>query len=148
MDHPVSDSGVDDDVAAARAAIDAFWSGWERLEPDAVLDTLVPDDTLVFIGTDANEYWQGYRAVVGPFRAMTDAFAEERVVWRPGDPRIEVVGDVAWASGRLHTTVIGLDREAVETDVRATFVLRRADDEWRIAQAHISIAPSSPVAAY
>lgn len=148
MDRPVSDAAVDRDAAGAGAAIDAFWSGWERLDAGAVLGALVPDDTLVFIGTDADEYWHGYQAVVGPVRAMTAAFAEERVAWLPGDPGIEVLGDVAWASGRLHTTVIGLDGQAAEADVRATFVLRRADDGWRIAQAHISVAPPMPVAAY
>jgi ketosteroid isomerase-like protein len=134
--------------AAVRATLHRFWAGWERLDVDAVLATLLADESLTFIGTDAGEYWQGHQAVVGPFRAMASAFVEERVCWFPGDPRVEVSGDLAWASGRLRTVVVRLDGSPTEADVRTTYVLRRVGDGWRIAQAHVSVAPEAPVAAY
>lgn len=136
------------DEAAVRAVLDSFWAGWEHLDADEVLATLVDDAALTFIGTDRDEYWHGHEAVRAPFRAMTEAFAEEHVEWWEGDPRIAVAGAVAWASGRLHTVVVLLDGTTVEDDVRTTFVLRRRDEGWRIVQAHVSVAPAAPVAAY
>ena len=136
------------DETAARAVIDRFWAGWEHLDAAEVLATLSNDDVLTFIGTDRDEYWHGHDAVEGPFRAMTQAFASERVEWWAGDPRIAVSGDIAWASGRLHTIVVLRDGARVEDDVRTTFILRRAIDGWRIVHAHVSVAPAAAVAAY
>lgn len=134
--------------AGIRATLDEFWSGWERLDIEAVLATLIADNSLTFIGTDGDEYWQGYPAVVEPLHAMARAFAEERVAWFHGDPRVDIAGDVAWASGRLRTVVVFRDGSSAETDIRATLVVRRVDKTWRITQAHISVAPVAPVAVY
>jgi ketosteroid isomerase-like protein len=134
--------------SAVRDTLERFWAGWRSLNVDAILATLVRDETLTFIGTDAEEYWQGIDAVAEPFRAMTAAFAEEQVAWDPGDPRIDVAGDIAWASGRLHAAVVLRDGSPAESDLRTTYVLRRLGGQWQIALAHISVAPPAPVAAY
>ncbi len=133
---------------AVAATIERFWDGWRHLDIAAVLSTMAPDDRLTFIGTDRAEYWRGYATLVSVFRAMGDAFIEESVAWSDGDPRINIRGDVAWADGSLAIGVTLADASSIRSDCRATFVLVADRDAWSIVQAHISVAPDNPVAAY
>jgi ketosteroid isomerase-like protein len=61
-------------------------------------------------------------------------------------PHIQVEGDLAWADARLDTSLTA-DGQRVEARMRTSWVLRRAA-RWEIVQAHFSVAPNAPVAAY
>jgi len=140
----VTEGGSERDV---RGAVDAFWRGWTDLDAAEILDTIADRDDTIVIGTDEAEYWRGKRSLVDPFVAMAEAFDEERVAWADGDPAISVVGDVAWAVGRVATTV-RIRRETIESTMRVTLVLVRKDGAWAIVHAHFSVAPAAPIAGY
>ena len=128
-----------------RAVLERFRFGWEALDADAVLDCFANDPQIVVIGTDENEYWRGFDALVGPFRTMVGAFADPVYAW-DGLPQIRVAGDIAWADGRLETTLTA-DGQRLAVTMRTSWVLRRGA-RWEIVQAHFSVAPAAQVAAY
>ncbi len=135
------------DEPSVRAAIDAFWAGWAELDPAAILATIADRPDTILIGTDADEYWRGKMSLEGPFTAMSLAFDEELVVWEPGDPVLSIVGDAAWAVGRLSARVRA-GGEVTTSNMRTTFILVRREAAWSIVHAHFSVTPSAPVAGY
>lgn len=132
-----------EDVAAVLAVLERIREGWERMDGEAVLSCFEPDEGTVVIGTDGSEYWIGYDAFAGPFRAMAGAFTDAAYRWADG-PSVTIQDGVAWSTGRLLGTFATGD-ERVELDMRATHVLRRGGDGWRIVQGHYSVAAADPV---
>jgi hypothetical protein len=137
---------VNDDVDGVLEILDRFRAGWEALDPEMVLGCFERSAATTVVGTDASEYWRGYDALVAPFRAMTAAFDAPRYTWALR-PRVEVAGDSAWADGVLDTTLVTESGE-VRAEMRSTWVLRRVAGDWKIVQAHFSVAPDEPVAGY
>lgn len=133
------------DEDAVVAVLDQFRRGWEALDADAVLACFARDPQIVVIGTDEGEYWRGFDALVEPFRSMVGAFTDPVYDW-PSPPQIHVDGDIAWADGRLDTSLTA-DGERLAVSMRTSWVLRRGV-RWEIVQAHFSVAPAAPVAAY
>lgn len=129
-----------------RAVLERFRRGWEEGDIEAVLSCFAEAENTVVIGTDADEYWRGYRSFADPFRAMASAFEEAHYRWTTG-PVIGLDGDSAWADGVLDT-VVGLRGETVQAQLRTTWLLRRSAAGWQVTQAHFSVAPDAPVAAY
>lgn len=127
------------------AVLDRFRAGWEALDADAVLGCFAKDPQIVVIGTDEDEYWRGFDALVEPFRSMVGAFTDPVYRW-DGPPEIHVDGDLAWADGRLDTSLTA-DGQRLAVRMRTSWVLRRRD-RWEVVQAHFSVAPVAPVAAY
>ena len=133
------------DADAVLAVLDQFRRGWEDLDAAAVLDCFANDPEIVVIGTDEEEYWRGFDALIEPFRTMVDAFSDPVYRWS-GQPQIHVDGDIAWADGRLETSLTA-NGERLAVGMRTSWVLRRRG-QWKIVQAHFSVAPAAPVAAY
>jgi ketosteroid isomerase-like protein len=131
---------------AVLGVLERFRRGWEERDAEAVLACFARDPQIAVIGTDEGEYWSGFDALVQPFRSMTEAFTDLEYRW-VGEPRIVVHGDVAWADGVLDTKLTAADGQRLSVSMRTTWVLRRAVD-WEVVQAHFSVAPAAPVAAY
>jgi ketosteroid isomerase-like protein len=133
------------DEEGVLAVLDRFRRGWETLDADAVLGCFANDPQITVIGTDADEYWRGFDVLVEPFRTMVGAFTDPVYHWVE-PPHIQVVGDLAWADGRLDTSLTA-DGQQLAVRMRTSWVLRRGA-RWEIVQAHFSVAPAAPVAAY
>lgn len=131
--------------AGVLAVLDQFRRGWETLDVDAVLGCFAHDPQITVIGTDEDEYWRGFDALVEPFRTMAGAFSDPEYRWVE-PPHIQVQGDLAWADGQLDTTLT-TDGQRLAARMRTSWVLRRAS-RWEVVQAHFSVAPAAPVAAY
>jgi hypothetical protein len=132
----------EDDVLAV---LERFRIGWEHLDAEAVLGCFAGGPQIVVIGTDENEYWRGFEALVEPFRTMVGTFSDPVYRWVE-QPHIQLHGDVAWADARLDTSLT-TGEERLTVLMRTSWVLRRRD-RWEIVQAHFSVAPAAPVAAY
>jgi ketosteroid isomerase-like protein len=132
---------------SVRKTLDEFTTGWENLDAVRVLATIAKNHETIIYGTDLVERWFGYEAFVEPVKAQMVAFKNPKYTWGEGEPRIQVKGDVAWASGEL-TVRLGDEGEVQENTMRSTFVLIWEDDYWKIIQAHFSIGMETPVVAY
>jgi ketosteroid isomerase-like protein len=133
------------DEDAVLAVLDQFRRGWETLDAEAVLDCFARDPGTVVIGTDEGEYWRGFDALVEPFRVMTGAFTDPVYRWE-GPPHIHVAGNIAWADGTLDTSLTAGGQQ-LDVTMRTSWVLHRGT-RWEVVQAHFSVAPAAPVAAY
>jgi ketosteroid isomerase-like protein len=133
------------DSDAVLEVLNRFRLGWEALDADAVLDCFANDPQITVIGTDEGEYWRGFDALVEPFRTMGGAFTDPVYRWAE-PPHIQVSGELAWADARLDTSITS-NGQRLSVLMRSTWVLRRKAG-WEIVQAHFSVAPAVPVAAY
>jgi len=137
---------VVNEADAVLAVLEQFRIGWVTLDADAVLNCFASDPEIIVIGTDENEWWHGYEALVEPFRLMVGTFTDADYRWK-ASPHIVVHGSVAWADAVLDTQLTATGGERVTVTMRTSCVLRRAE-RWEVVQAHFSVAPPAPVAAY
>ena len=133
------------DAGDVLAVLDRFRAGWQALDAEAVLDCFSRDPEIVVIGTDQGEYWHGFEALVEPFRSMAGAFSAAVYRWA-APPHLVIWGEVAWADALLDTQLT-VAAEELAVSMRTSWVLRRRE-RWEIVQAHFSVAPPAPVAAY
>ncbi len=90
----------------------------------------------VFIGTDPNEWWEGFEAFVEAMRAQAEAMGGSGLQIVPGHLQAYREGNVGWA----------IDRDALfrlpdgtEIPFRNTCVFLQEDAEWKAVHLHASI---------
>ena len=93
----------------------------------------------VFVGTDPNEWWEGFEAFVEAMRAQSEALEGEMQIVA-GRLQAYQEGNIGWA----------IDRDAsfrmpdgTELPFRSTSVFRQEDGEWKVVQNHASFGVSS-----
>jgi ketosteroid isomerase-like protein len=127
--------------------LESFRTGWEKSDPDQILSTIAQQDEVVIYGTDLVERWIGYEAFVDPVFEQVKALVDPVYTWGENEPRINVQGDIGWASGDLN---VAFEMEGVpqEVSMRSTYVLSRQGGEWKIVQAHFSVGEEQAVVEY
>jgi hypothetical protein len=90
-------------------------------------------DGALAIGTDPNEWWQGYDAITQIFQAQSEALQNMAVV----DPQTQAYseGSVGWTATR---TMFRLPA-GTEFPIRLTIVYHQEDGEWKVVQWHGSV---------
>jgi hypothetical protein len=129
-----------------RAVVERFRRGWEALDADEVLGTFSRDPSVLVWGTDRDEEWRGFEALVEPFRTQADAFSEPRYEWE-GQPEVWTSEGVGGVAGILRVS-LRVGDEHVDVRMRSTFVLRLEPAGWHIVHAHFSVGHAEPVASY
>ncbi|MGH2654694.1 MAG: nuclear transport factor 2 family protein [Actinomycetota bacterium] len=133
-------------TADVRDTVERFREGWEDLNAYAVLATFSRDPSLLVWGTDADEEWRGFEALVAPFRSQTVAFTEPRYAWQ-GDPVVWSGEDIGCVAGTLQVS-LRTEGGVVSVRMRSTFVLARERGSWQIVHAHFSVGQAEQVAPY
>ena len=89
-----------------------------------------------FVGTDTNEWWEGFEAFAEAMRAQSEAMGGVGLQIVPGRVQAYREGDVGWA----------IDRDArfrlpdgTEIPFRNTCVFLQEDGEWKLIHGHSSI---------
>jgi ketosteroid isomerase-like protein len=116
----------------SRASIDAMLDDWHDAAADAdeprYFRAMSPD--FVFLGTDATERWD-----LDAFRAFSHPYFEKGKAWTFVPRERHVIlsprGDVAWFDEKLDSATYG--------DCRGTGVVRRINDEWKVAHYNLTI---------
>jgi SnoaL-like domain len=88
----------------------------------------------VFVGTDPDEWWEGFEALREAIRAQSEAMGGMQIV--PGRLQAYREGSVGWAIDRDSSFWLPDDPEI---PFRSTVVFRRKDGEWKVVHAHSSI---------
>jgi hypothetical protein len=94
---------------------------------------LLDDEVTIFIGTDADEWWDTPAMSKAAFQEQLESTGGFDIT--AGAPVGHAVGAIGWAADRP-TMRIG-DQSV---PMRMTAVLRRVDGTWRIVQGHLSVA--------
>jgi hypothetical protein len=126
--------------------VERFRLGWEALDADVVLATFSRDPSVLVWGTDADEEWHGFDALVEPFRTQTEAFSEPRYEW-DGDPAVWTGEGLGCVAGSLNVSLQARE-ELVTVRMRSTFLLAQEPGGWRIRHAHFSVGQAEQVASY
>jgi ketosteroid isomerase-like protein len=90
-------------------------------------------DSVLAIGTDPDEWWEGKAATMRAFREQAEAMGGSFPI-EPGETSAYAIGDVAWFAGRP-AFVVGDDR----VPCRHTGVFARENGDWKLVETHISI---------
>jgi hypothetical protein len=89
-------------------------------------------DDLLVIGTDPNEWWEGYATVLEVLRPQTEALAGSVI---KGDPQAYVEGSVGWFADNVEWKL----PNGALLSARLTGVCHKEDGDWKIVQWHWSI---------
>ena len=92
------------------------------------------EEGVVFVGTDPDEWWEGFEAFVEAMRAQSEAMGGMQIV--SGQLQAYQEGSIGWV----------IDRDAsfrmpdgTEIPFRNTVIFRREDGEWKVVHEHASI---------
>jgi hypothetical protein len=101
---------------------DVGW--WER--------HLSQSDGALMIGTDPDEWWSGYAAILRAIKPQVEGMAGSII---EGDPQAYVEGTVGWYADSIEWKL----PNGVVVSARVTGVCTKEDGEWKFLQSHFSI---------
>jgi len=117
-------------------AMDDYAKACGRKDVDALMDMFAPEEDIVNIGTQGDEWWVGRDALRRGFERM---FSEaEAITVRYEDVTVASAGPVCWFSAKA-TFGMTVDGRRMEITGRNTGVLVERGGKWLIAQSHFSI---------
>ena len=89
----------------------------------------------VFVGTDLNEWWEGFEAFVEAMRAQSEAMGGGMQIVA-GQLQGYKEGSIGWVIDRDASFRLP---DGTEIPFRNTVVFRREDGEWKLVHEHASI---------
>jgi SnoaL-like domain len=90
----------------------------------------------VFVGTDPNEWWEGFEAFVEAMRAQAEAMGGGGLQIVPGQLQAYREGSVGWAIDRDASFRLP---DGTQIPFRNTCVFVQEDGEWKAIHLHASI---------
>jgi hypothetical protein len=91
-------------------------------------------DGAVYIGSDPNEWWEGFEAFVVAMRSQSEAMGGMQIV--SGQLQAYREGNFGWSID--HDALFRL-ADGTEIPFRNTCVFHQEDGEWKLTHAHTSI---------
>jgi adenylate cyclase len=88
----------------------------------------------VYVGSDPNEWWEGFEAFVEAMRAQSEAMGGMQIV--AGQLQAYQEGGIGWVIDRDASFRLP---DGTEIPFRNTVVFRREDGEWKLVHEHASI---------
>ena len=89
---------------------------------------------VVLVGTDPDEWWEGFGALREAMRAQSEGMGEMRIV--AGELRAYREGDVGWVVDRDASFRLA---DGTQIPFRNTLVFRREEGEWKVVHGHSSL---------
>jgi ketosteroid isomerase-like protein len=133
---------VKNETDAVKAVLDA-WTAYTEHKDPAVLPRLVAHDPdLVWIGTGASDWLQGYEALVGAMQVESTDLESLHVT--PSDQTIRLSPDLrfAWATNRSMVKATFVGGRVRERPLRCTWILEKRASGWVLVHFHLSAQPS------
>jgi class 3 adenylate cyclase len=116
--------------------VELMLRNWGEINANSLVDALSHHPGFLAIGTDPDEWWEGFDTVAAVWRVQMQEFddigivhfeVEKIVAWKEGT--------VGWVSSSLRLTV----GETVNFPLRFTVVVHEEGAFWRIVNWHLSI---------
>src|SRR5919112_2653708 len=92
----------------------------------------------VYVGSDPNEWWEGFEAFLEAMRAQSEAMGGMQIV--AGQLQAFSEGNVGWVIDRNASFRLP---DSTQIPFRNTGVFRREDGEWKLVHGHTSIGVRS-----
>jgi hypothetical protein len=103
---------------------------------DRAVQLIADGDGVIFVGTDADEWWNSTSAARAALREQLEATGGFDI--EPGDVRGYADGDVGWYDDQPTMRL----PDGTVVPMRLTGVARRSGDSWVVVQGHLSVAAS------
>jgi ketosteroid isomerase-like protein len=110
---------------------DAFSSG----DTDGIARMTSQADGTLGIGTDPNEWWDGYSTLSRITQTQLQEMRSAGITLVAGDPQCFQEGSVAWTVDRPSIRLA----DGTETPTRLTTIFHKEGDEWKMVHFHTSI---------
>ena len=94
---------------------------------------LSQEDGVIALGTDPNEWWEGYATILKVHEMIVEELSGTSLV--ADDPRAYCEGTVGWVSDQPKMVL----PDGTEFGTRLTAVFHKEDSDWKIVQWHLSI---------
>jgi ketosteroid isomerase-like protein len=127
------------EMAGVKAANDAFYAALSARDIAAMRKVWSNDADVQNIGPRSKVIAVGWNAVAKGYEATFDAFPQLKVVME--EPRIIVVGDVAWVSGIEKAQRKNKAGEAGTGANMGTSIFQKQDGHWLMVYHHASPVP-------
>ncbi len=114
-----------------------FYAAISSGDAAAVERMMSRENGTLAIGTDPNEWWEGFATITKMYRTQLQEMSGIIVV--AGDPQAYTEGSVGWVVDRAKFKL----PNGAEVPFRLTVVLRREDSEWKVALHHASVGVSN-----
>jgi len=126
------------DMDAVKAANQAFYTALSAGDIAAMEKVWSSDPDIQNIGPRSKTVTVGWDMIKKGFEATHDAFPELKVSM---EPRIKIVGTVAWASGIEHTQRKNKAGAASSGSNLATNIFQKQNGKWLMVYHHASLTP-------
>src|SRR4029077_5208049 len=102
--------------------LERMYRNWERLDADVFADAIARQPGSLMIGSDAEEWWEGYDAISAVIRVQFQEFKDELPAIRFDVEGIDAwkEGTVGWVASRALMVIEGM----APLPTRSTVVLR------------------------
>jgi len=94
-------------------------------------------DEILIIGSDPNEWWEGYKTIISVFEAQFGEMSGVKVA--DVDTKAYSEGSVGWSASRAIMKM----PDGLEIPFRMTGVFHQEDGSWKVLQWHASIGVSN-----
>lgn len=110
-----------------------LYESMSKGDATAVINLYSHQNGVLSIGTDANEWWEGYAVLAPVVKAQLQEMGGIQII--PGNLKAFVEGNVGWVADRPIIQLLNGE----EIILRLTAVFHKERGGWKIVQRHVSI---------
>jgi hypothetical protein len=132
------------DTAAIDRIVEQYRDGFAALDPELLIALWDQNHAVtIYVAQEKAEPMYGWRQIEEYYRALPTVIPVDRVnEMRVDDVSIDIVGDAASAFCRFHFEgEVDGRAEPFVADGRATFIVHRSADAWKVIHYHESAPP-------
>ena len=123
---------------AINVAIDAYANTYVTEDDRPLIKVMAHDADRISIGTDENEYFEGWETVLARFRLQFGRLEKTSVTIKRREIKIHKSGKVAWFSQIWDMDTVANGTHNLDNGMRLTGVLEKRGNDWKIVQYHNS----------
>ena len=116
----------------------SLYASLSRRDMGALEKLYSQHDRLLVIGTDPDEWWEGYETFARVHKAQFQEMSETYTI-EAGELNAFAGGTTGWASDRATIQLSG----GHKLPIRVTCVFHREEGAWKIVQHHVSLGTSN-----
>lgn len=119
-----------------KSVLNSYWKYYDEKDLESMMGLFAEDSDSIFIGTDEDEFIQGFDELKRGFKRDFERADSIKVNFGP--LTVFKSGSVAWVVGTMQMLMQKQDRKT-ELNGRLTFILEKNKDKWLITHLHYSV---------
>jgi len=145
-EEPVVDIKAEE--ASVKDFLDQFKQAFSSMDLELFSKLIAQDDDLIFIGTDAAEYWIGWEPVKEAIKDIDEAVDSVEILVDKQTIVVHKSGEVAWFSEVFTQKTVVQEETLTHEGLRWTGVLEKRNGNWILVQLHGSQPVSGQLVEY